>query len=158
MPPAPGGLPSLMHPPVANAEWELITSPRFDCWSTAYSPLVQRFRDRYSVVVKVHINVMELTMSKLLIATLFLSAATIASSAQTTSPPPAASDPSGVSAATHCRDTNGQVKLKSAAAPSSTTGSATSSVPSSSPGTSSSTTSSSGMTGSTQAAANLPPC
>lgn len=103
--------------------------------------------------------------NRLLGATLFLLSSVLVAGAQTSSPParttPGASpSPSGVSAATHCRDSSGAVKLKSAmsGSSSSTTGAAANTKPSSSPGTSSSVNSPSGMSGSTETAANLPPC
>jgi hypothetical protein len=100
-------------------------------------------------------------MPKLLVATLLLTATTFAAGAQTTSPPaasgPAASD-RAVSAATHCRDANGRIRLKSEAmggSPTDTTGSATTSRTDS--GISSSTVNPSGMP-QTGAAPSLPAC
>ena len=102
----------------------------------------------------------DLAMStRLLGAALFIAAGVVAAGAQTSSPSattPGASTSSSVSAATHCRDSSGAVKLKSAM--SSTTGTASNTTPSSSPGTSSSVNSPASMPGSNQAEANLPPC
>jgi|ERR1043166_3816580 len=101
-------------------------------------------------------------LTKLLATTLFIAAGVIATNAQTTLQPAPGTAPSAVPAisdATHCRDTNGMVRLKVGATGSpNTTGSGANTVPSSSPGTSSSVNNMSNMPGSTQAAANLPPC
>lgn len=101
-------------------------------------------------------------LGKLLLAGSFIAAGLYPASAQTNLPPgaaPGATVAPAISDATHCRDTNGNVRLKVGAtgAPS-TTGSASNTVPSSSPGTSSSVNNMSNMPGSNQAAANLSPC
>lgn len=101
-------------------------------------------------------------LGKLLLAGSFIAAGLYSASAQTNLPPgaaPGATVAPAISDATHCRDTNGNVRLKVGAtgAPS-TTGSASNTVPSSSPGTSSSVNNMSNMPGSNQAAANLSPC
>jgi hypothetical protein len=100
-------------------------------------------------------------MPKLLVATLFLIASTFAASAQTMSPPassgPGASD-RAVSAATHCRDDNGRIRLKSEAmgrSSTGTTGSATTSRTDN--GSTSSTVNPSGMP-QTGAGSSLPAC
>ena len=89
-------------------------------------------------------------LNRLLIAGSLVAAGTLAAGAQMRTPP----GRPNVSAATHCRDANGMVRLMTTAdltARSNT-------VPSSSPTTSSSVNSPSGMPGSTEAEANLPPC
>jgi hypothetical protein len=99
-------------------------------------------------------------LTRLLIAGSFIAAGTLASVAQTSPPPsPAPLVAPVITDATHCRDTNGMVRLKVGAtgAPN-TTGSASNTVPSSNPGTSSSVNSPSNMPGSNQAEANLSPC
>ena len=54
-------------------------------------------------------------MKAFLLATVFLAAGSLSASAQSsTSPSSGASSGSNVSAATHCRDASGQVKLKTA--------------------------------------------
>src|SRR5689334_17990101 len=87
--------------------------------------------------------------------TLFIAASVVAANAQTTLQPAPGTAPSAapvISDATHCRDTNGMVRLKVGATGSpNTTGSGANSVPSSSPGTSSSVNNKSNMPGSTQA-------
>jgi hypothetical protein len=100
-------------------------------------------------------------LSKFLVAGLFIGAGMFGASAQTNiqpAPGPGATGVPSVSAATHCRDGNGVVRLRTAAPGGSTTGSASNTAPSSSPTTSSSVNSPSNMPGSTQAQANLPPC
>jgi len=98
-------------------------------------------------------------LARLLTAGSLIAAGLVAASAQTNVLPSASGVPPSVSAATHCRDSNGMVRLRTAAQGSaSTTGSASNTIPSGSPGTSSSVNSPSGMPGSTQAEANLPPC
>ena len=77
-------------------------------------------------------------LGKLLLAGSFIAAGLYPASAQTNLPPgaaPGATVAPAISDATHCRDTNGNVRLKVGAtgAPS-TTGSASNTVPSSSPG------------------------
>jgi hypothetical protein len=97
--------------------------------------------------------------TRLLVAGSLMAAGMFAANAQTNIPPSASGGPPSVSAATHCRDSNGIVRLSTVARGSaSTTGSASNTIPSSNPGTSSSVNSPSGMPGSTQAEANLPPC
>src|SRR5262245_15366524 len=98
---------------------------------------------------------------RLQIAALFIAASTFTSVAQTSLPPTPAAPLAApvITDTTHCRDTNGKVRLKIGAtgAPN-TTGSAANTVPSSSPGTSSSVNNPSNMPGSNQTAANLSPC
>jgi hypothetical protein len=89
-------------------------------------------------------------LNRLLIAGSLVAANALAAGAQMSTPPGRPS----ISAATHCRDANGMVRLMTTAGL--TAGSNT--VPSSSPTTSSSVNSPSGMPGSTEAEANLPPC
>jgi hypothetical protein len=98
-------------------------------------------------------------LTRLLVVGSLMATGMFAASAQTNIPPSASAGRPSVSAATHCRDSNGMVRLsRTPRGSTNTTGSASNTVESSSPGTSSSVSSTSGMPGSTEAEADLPPC
>jgi hypothetical protein len=94
-----------------------------------------------------------------LLASAFLAGGMLAAAAQSTGTPSAGAT-GGISAATHCKDAQGNARLKTAASGSS------SSMPSNSGSATGSSSSGSGMTGdatsgtsdSAAVAANLPPC